>query len=800
MRSHAYQLVQGATRGAAVHLVTSPAEASPAGARRVLARDDLLHMAYDAEGAVGIVRQSDRLGRAMFTEPELFDLALRRHLQGAKESESWAIRGQHLAHAGTIVRFCELTDIRISPGHDSVALYEQALEELSAISRRLRSGTLNHKDLTLGVITTYHAVRNLRLAGKPLDAHRLAWQPDEYFYGTGAEPHRGHFEFEVSACKLALSKPAEAAAALRESEGHWASSRAAAWPTRNRYEFARALAAFAEGDPSATERYLDAALSRLPKTRSAETPYDIQRLSLTLALVEYLTMGEMSEATTRRALDLISQSVSLVELIRSRWRVVARSRSPLSLVLQRIYGDIALLVSSMSEDSEAARLGLRVALSAKQTGFASLMRANRFLMNNRLSVLVDEIVTYEDQLEYTNFTSDDERKRIYSHLRRLRAELVDTVSPLLADFVIPAPIDVKSVIDLVGIRYVVDFVALPGTSTRDINWFRTLIRPDGSVEFDRLSLGTAFQAFFREHDGHRALVRGFATPTVELDRIWHELAQELLPPALLAQLAATSVHEPIDLLISPHSDLCLVPWPALEIDGSKTRLVEPAVITQTPALTCLSQDAVRPVRGPALVRLVAQPRAPRPRDARPRGVNVERECTAWGLRVDDHGDVPLSRCDLGPHRNVVEVPGTLASALGDKDSEYGFVHVAAHGGDGNGLAQELELPERLTAGHALGVRWPAAVLLAACHVGKVDNIREAEPFGFPTALLAGGAQCVVAGIQAVSDEDEGTGMIAAAMVSSLHRGARLDVALRDAQLTLLSRDVRDWALLTAFVR
>ncbi|MGH3695038.1 MAG: CHAT domain-containing protein [Pseudonocardiaceae bacterium] len=773
--------------------MTSQSDAFKAAAERVLARDDLLQVAYDAEDAVGIVRQNDRLGHAMFTEPELFDLALRRHLQGADESESWAIRGQHLAYAGAIVRFCELTDIRISPEHDSVALYRQALEELSAIRQRQRSLTLNHEDLTLGVLTTYHAVRNLRLAGKPLDALRLAWQPDEYFYGTGAEPHRGHFEFEVSACKLALSESSQAMAALNESEGHWASSRAAVWPTRNRYEFARALAAFAEGDASETERYLKAALAYLPETRSRETQHDIQILSLTLAFIEFLTMREMSEATTGRALDLITQAVSLVELIRGRWRVVARSRSPLSLVFQRIYGDIALLVSRMSGNPEAARLGLRVALSAKQTGFASLMRANRFLMNNHLSVLVDEIVVCEDQLEYTNFTNDDEQQRIYLNLERLRAELEDAVTPLLADFVLPEPTDVEPVVESVGARCVVDFVALPETTTHETNWFRTLIWPDGSIEFGLLPLGPAFQAFFHGHDGRSALVSKLAARTLELEQIWHGLAQELLPISLLDQLATTPSNEPIDLLISPHSDLCFVPWPALEIDGSSTRLIERAVITQTPALTCLSHATIPPVRGPALVRLVAPPH----------GVNVEHEREAWGLSIDhyedSHGQVPLSRCDLGPHRNVIEVLGNLASALDDKNSKYGFVHVAAHG-SGIGLAQEIELPERLTAGHALGIRWPTSVLLAACHVGKVDNLREAEPFGFPTALLAGGAQCVVAGIQSISDK--GTGVIAAAIVDSVHQGARLSVALRDAQCKLLREgwDVYDWGLLSAFVR
>lgn len=776
--------------------MTSQSEVSLAGAARVLARDDLLQVGYDAEDAVGIVRQSDRLGHTTFTEPELFDLALQRHLAGATESESWAIRGQHLAYAGAIIRFCELIDIRISSERDAVDLYRRALEELSAISRRPRPLTPHHDDLTLGVITTYHAVRDLRLAGKPQEALLLAWQPDGYFYGSGAEPHRGHFEFEISACKLALSESAEVAAALRESEGYWTSTRAAAWPTRNRYEFARALAALAEGDADTTEMHLKAALTHLQKTRVTETQHDVQELSLTLAFAQFLTMGEMSESTTRQALAHLSHAVSLVEKIRGRWRVVARSRSPLSLLFQRIYGDIALLVSSIS-GPEAGQLGLRVALSAKQTGFASLMRANRFLMSDRLSILVDEIVVYEDQLEYANFTNEDERDRLYQNLERLRDELMDAVSPLLADFVLPEPADIGSVIEHVGTRYVVDFVALPETATRDINWFRTLIQPDGSIEFGRARPGTAFQAFFHGHDGHPALVGRLAASTVELDRILRGLAQELLPTSLLAQLVATPVNKPIDLLISPHSHLCSVPWPALYIDGSRARLIERAVVSQTPALTCLSDTDVPPVRGPALVRLVGQGRAPQPGDAQQPGVNVELERAAWGLRVDAQGEVPLSRCDLGPDRHVAEVPGNLVSALNDKHSEYGFVHVAAHG-SGIGLAQEITLPERLTAGHALGVRWPASVLLAACHVGKVNNLREAEPLGFPIAVLVGGAQCVVAGIQAVSDE--GTGMIAAAMVRGLRPGKRLDVALRAAQLRLLSRDVYDWGLLSAFVR
>jgi hypothetical protein len=764
-------------------------DAHMAGALRVLARDDLLQVAYDAEEAVGIVQQNDRLSHVAFTEPELFGLALERHLEDAEDSANWAIRGQHLAYAAAIVRFCGLVDIRVPAGCDSVDLYGRAIKELSAVDQQSRSILPDHQDFTLGVITTYRAIRDLRLAGKPKDAFLLAWRPDHYFHGSGAEPHRGHFQFEIAACELALSEPARAAAALGEFEKYWASSRASAWPTRNRYEFARALSAFAEGDADATQSHLEAALTHLRKTRGTETQHDVQELSLTLALTEYLTVREIHEEINQRTLELIDRAVSLVEQIRGRWRVVARSHGPLSLVFQRIYGDIALLVSRLS-GREAAKLGLRVSMSAKQTGFASLMRANRSLMNDRLSTLLDEIVIREDQLEYTSFTSDDEWSRLHEDLGRLRSELEDIFSPLLADFVLPEPTHVETVLEVVSTRYVLDFVALPETASRAITWFRTMIHPGGSIEFGRLEPKNSFQTFFYGDDGHPALVSRLQAVTAEHE-IWCEFARDLLPTSLLVELGTRDLNDPIDLLISPHSDLCFVPWPALNIDCSKTRLIERAVITQTPALTCLSNAEAPRAHGPALVRLVAEPQ--------PGGVNVERECTAWGLRIDEHGDVPLSRCDFRPDHSNAEVAGRLVSVLEDEPGRYGFVHVAAHG-RGLGLYQEIKLPERLTAGHAFGVPWPPSVLLAACDVGKVSNIREAEPFGFPVALLAGGAQCVVAGILAVSDQ--GTGMIAAAMVNSLCAGARLDVALRDAQCKLLNQgwNVYDWALLSAFVR
>ena len=88
--------------------MTSHSDIYKAGAARVLARDDLLQSAHDAEHAIGLVRQNDRLAHDTFTEPELFDQALQQQLKGVKESGTWAGRAQYLDYAGAIVQFSEL--------------------------------------------------------------------------------------------------------------------------------------------------------------------------------------------------------------------------------------------------------------------------------------------------------------------------------------------------------------------------------------------------------------------------------------------------------------------------------------------------------------------------------------------------------------------------------------------------------------------------------------------------------------------------------------------------------------------
>ena len=91
-------------------------------------------------------------------------------------------------------------------------------------------------------------------------------------------------------------------------------------------------------------------------------------------------------------------------------------------------------------------------------------------------------------------------------------------------------------------------------------------------------------------------------------------------------------------------------------------------------------------------------------------------------------------------------------------------------------------------------------MVAACHVGMITNELLAEPYGFVMALLAGGADCVVAGLLRVPDDS--TGQVASLVVSSLRNAEESDLAgaLNAVQRSLAGTDVGEWALLATFVR
>jgi hypothetical protein len=778
-------------------------------------------MAEAAELAVGIVRQREALPRRTEDEKPLFALALERHIALAEnEKEGWAIRSQAWDCAGVIVRFCDMIGFPIDCRYTAEELHAKALLQLVDSSGGV-GGTRLRKDLALGVFSRYSAARNLRLAawnlrlaGKQSEAQvkydealALVMQPETELYGTGAEPHMAHYLYEMGAIYVLQGQAAELSDALGEWEQYWERTRAAGYSTRYRFEFVHALAFWEEdaADPRVRAQF-DLALNRVGvgmPTPGAPAGLDgnqkIGELSVTLAMAEYLAGRAQTGKARAEAVRLGRQALKAADDIRGRWRVIARSRAPLALVFQRVHGDIARLAAGLSVPG-AARLGFQVALSAKQTGFAARIRAGRTLMNPLVEGLVEDIVAIEDESGDDPVVGLKSRKQ---RLRQKRFELTEAVSPMLADTVLPPPAKLGKLVKIIGSRYVLDFLELPDTLDHTPKVYRTLIRPGGAMSFERFEPDAGLIDFFQQRRQRGDLEDGLSRDIEPTDTDgaehaasgrpdWAELGRTILPQALLDDLQRYAAG-PAELLISAHSWLSLMPWAALIVDSTGTRLVQRAVITQCPVLTCLSYPRTPPVRGAALIRLVGLDED---------GVDIARERLAWGLG-DSTAGVPLSSCHIEADRLPEVVPGGRLHDVLTRLGDWQFLHIACHGSDhGGGLSQVLNIPgEPLWAGHALSLKWPTSVLMASCHVGQVVNDKDAEPLNFVMALLTGGARCVVAGIAAI--HDRWTGEAASHMVRAMRSGTlRLDIALREAQLAAIKEGAPEagWALLSAYVQ
>jgi CHAT domain-containing protein len=793
--------------------------------RRVLIRNDLLSMAEAADLAVGIVRQREALPRRTEDEKPLFALALERQIALADNDreDSWAIKSQAWNYAGVIVRFCDMIGFQIESPYTAEELHGKALQELVDNSGGVGVARLD-KDLTLGVFNRYHAARNLRLAawnlrllGKQSEAQQkydealaLVMRPQTELYGTGAEPHMAHYLYEVGAIYVLQGQAAELSDQLGEWEQYWELTRAAGYSTRYRFEFVRALAFWEENaaDPRVRAQ-LDLALQRVcagMQTAGAPDGPDgnevVGELSVTLATAEYLSRRIQTGKDRDEALRMGRRALKTADDIRARWRVIARSRAPLALVFQRVHGDIARLAAELT-GSGAARLGLRVALSAKQTGFAARIRAGRTLMNPLVEGLVEEVVAAEDAPSDDLIGNPESRKQ--QRLRQKRFELIEAVSPMLADTVLPPSANLAKLIKMIGSRYALDFLELPDTLDPTPKLYRTLIRPGGAMSFESFAPDAGLIDFFLQRRQRGDLADGLSREIEPPDTDgteravygrpdWVGLGGAILPRALLDDLQRCA-DEPAELLISAHSWLSLLPWAALVVDSAGTRLVQRAVITQCPVLTCLYYPQTPPVRGAALIRLVGL-------DEEGGGVDIARERQAWGLGNSAAG-VPLSSCQVEANQSPEEIPAGRLHAVLTQRGDWQFLHIACHGADrGGGLSQVLDIPaEPLWAGQALSLKWPTSVLMASCHVGQVVNDKDAEPLNLVMALLTGGARCVVAGIAAI--DDRWTGEAASHMVRGMRSGTlRLDVALREAQLAAINEGAPEvgWALLSAYVQ
>lgn len=772
----------------------------PGPVRRAIQRDDLLHLAGEADVAVGIVRSREHLLRDDEREAGVFSVALSQHLSGTTSPE-WASRSQAWFYAATLLSFCEYVSDPLVCENQPTWMFARAADELK--SDIPWESDLDH-DLTLGVFTTYRRARHMRINGQYESAMALVSVPLESLFKAGAEPHWGLYMYEYAMCLLLTGRASEVPATLADKCAEWAAKGQPNCPTRHRLDAAIALAHWTLGErEQARQRFALARTGLLAVTAeqrelrgdrpgsgstrirlNAESS-ELSHLSLAQSLAECTAESASDDRAASEARDLGCLALEITERIRGRWRVIARSQTPLSAVFRRIYGDIALLACSIP-GGVGAELGLQVALSAKQTGFAARIRQERLLMSPQLSSMLQEIADIEDPpLESLVATGDASVK---SRLSRVTGWIAQTASTLLAETVLPEPASVAAIRELLGDRHAVDYVALPDTliGERD-NWFRSTLDPGAhTVEFEHFRPGAAFDAFFRSKD---PWVDHLSDLTAESGPDWRLLAREILPATIIDTLQAATEASPVDLLISAHSELSLLPWAALQINEEGSRLVERAVLTQCPVLTCLTSTAPTSVEPPALVCLVPE-----------QNLFLAAERRQWGLPPSSQNSV-LHRCGWGADPEVTALTDDLASVLHRRAFDAELLHIASHG-DGTGLEQRLFLPKPLLAAQALSLTWPSSVLMASCRVGRLHNPDDAEPLSFVMAMLTGGARCVVAAIDDINDA--WVSGASADIISAIRRApTRLDLELRRLQLKFARGDrgsYLDWALLTAYVR
>ncbi|MEV0544345.1 CHAT domain-containing protein [Nocardia salmonicida] len=757
----------------------------PEAVRRVVQRNDVMMLAAEAEVALGIVQTGHMKRREFRHHAELFSAAVQQYcdaVDGAPGPEGLTVRLKAWDKAGVIVRLCSLLhiDLETPPDVDVGGFHRRVVADLEE-NRRSHAGRLIDRDHFNGLDLRHRAMRDLRLAGRYEDAIALAPRHDVDLLGAGADMSGAYFQYEIAAAMLMSGRTSDVPEMLRTRyERYWREVSDLGYPDRYLVDLAGALAAWANDDRASAFAGLALATQRLRVHGRRARHHELAGLLLSL------TCAEVQVADGGDALGDLDLALRTAESIRSRWRVVSRSESPLSVAFRRLYGDLSR-VAACSQSQSSAEVGLRVALSAKQSGLAARIRADRFdIASSRLAKsgrrvrsLIDRIVQAESMRPPGSgaASTDDEQ------LSRLRLEIEEAVSPMLAETVLPLPATVQDVVTAVGGRYALDYVALPDTLTGELSCFQTLIEPSGAISFHRVLVGKHLEKY---------LSATAAGSVLEQSYDWQAIGANLLPARLRDALVPVG-GEPVRLVVSAHSALSLLPWAALRLNDD-IRLVHRAIISQTPVLTSLSGSVPAPVTGTALIQLVSLRS-----EGRAGGVNVRSESEAWALRPGSDGAVPVSACGLEPSSMPVDVHRSFATALSEDPREWGFAHVAAHG-TGDGLGQTLLLPGApLSAAQALALPWPPAVLMASCHIGRLVNTEFAEPLNFVMAALVGGAECVVACIYAISDFIGGE--IAAEIVRLCREeGVGLDAALRTAQLEWIEWPETVWASFVAYAR
>lgn len=219
-----------------------------------------------------------------------------------------------------------------------------------------------------------------------------------------------------------------------------------------------------------------------------------------------------------------------------------------------------------------------------------------------------------------------------------------------------------------------------------------------------------------------------ARPETEHE-VMRDLAQALLPPALVAEIIAA--HERVDLRVMPSPPLAQIPWGLLPIDGDR-RLIEVADVSWIapilPRDTAADPSPQRNLSGAVPLYLLDPVVDPMPQlmwgtltpatwgAERPGAIVLPRNSTDRSLL--DGLDGTISRLFLVGHAGQVAArPGDVEFFVGD-----GRLNSA------DLLSESREVPSR--------------VAIVACASGT--DLEDAEPLGLATGLLLRGAEIVQA--------------------------------------------------------
>lgn len=789
-------------RGVA-EIARQQAAAALVAAKRAIRLDDLLHLALEADRALGSVSRDDLRTTHPQTSQTLFERALERIWEADQRTQQWTTRWRLRMQAAALTQFSELLRSRLQ--------WPISTEQLLTQAHRLSDGTPPDvqdrckSDLIGELEVRLRRGRQQRIAGQYPEAEALLDRRSTDILGTGAEGFYADYQFQRIAALIEQGRAAEADDIDAECASVWRDSAAMIASTRHRVDYAVGLALLArEQLPEAIERidqgYQLLRLDVLRGTRRADLAFEVDLLSLLLGavaarleLLQQVPKTSSHEVVLRTSLQtvtclLLAEAVELLSGLRARWRVVSRTRSPLSIAFRRIYGEIAIMAARLAT-ADAARLGLLVAVTAKQTGFAALLREGQLELVGEVRDLVRRIVAAEDALD-RELPSEAGHADALTRLQGLRKQLLDELSPLLADLILPEDRTLTQLFQALDGRWALDYLKIADVYGT-VHWFSSLVAPpDGSVSFHELTLGPHCKRFLYGSETEQALCHDMIDLPAD-DPIWTALAGELLPRAL--RNLPSSVDAEIELVISAHDELGYVPWPALRL-ANRNPLITAALITQTPMLACLTGFATRPVSGTAVVCLTSHSDSDRP------SLDVRLESLSWNLGEPDPRSA-VYRCWISNAENAkqpVALSGSLTEVLSDATAVRSFqlAHVAGLG-SGSGLAQAIGLRSgSLTAGHALSLHWPRTVILRACHVGVATNLQDAEPHGMVMALFAGGAQSVITGLLEISDS--GSGAITSEIIGALARGIRPEVALRQQQVEHSGEAVYRWGLLGSY--